>query len=168
MFLRTFLGSTVQFESFKSVLPHNFVCVWFNSKFILALLRRFREHYTMFVERLNCRYVLVDCLEKEGIITEEERRNIMEADGDVATRTYEDIPESCWPQMRDSEQMLRSNKELLQCLFEKNYSQISKFLKLVEDTGLTHLLNSFIGNEGIYSFLLFLYSFICIEIYLKL
>ena len=50
--------------------------------------------YTMFVERLNCRYVFVDCLEKEGIITEEESRNIMEADGDVAIRgLYEDIPE---------------------------------------------------------------------------
>ena len=71
--------------------------------------------------------MFVDCLEKEEIITEEERRNIMEADGDVATRTYADIPESCWPQMRDSEQMLMSNKKLLKCLPEKNYSQISKF-----------------------------------------
>ena len=89
----------------------------------LVFLHRLHEHYAMFVERLNCRYVFVDCLEKEGIITEEERRNIMEADGDVATRTYEDIPESCWPQMRDSEQMLMSNKTLLRCLPEKNYSQ---------------------------------------------
>ena len=103
----------------------------------------------MFVERLNCRYVFVDCLEKEGIITEEERRNIMEADGDVATRTYADIPESCWPQMRDSEQMLMSNKKLLKCLFAKNYSQISKFLKMMEDINLTHILNYFINDEGI-------------------
>ena len=73
----------------------------------------------------------------------------MEADGDIATRTYEDIPESCWPQMRDSEQMVMSNKKLLQCLFEKNYSQISKFLKLMEDNCLTHLLNNFINNKGI-------------------
>ena len=36
-------------------------------------LRRLHEYYTTFVERLNCRYVFVDCLEKEGIITEEER-----------------------------------------------------------------------------------------------
>ena len=103
----------------------------------------------MFVERLNCRYVFVDCLEKEGIITEKERRNIMEKDGDVATRTYEDISESCWPQMRDSEQMLMSNKKLLKCLFGKNYSQISKFLKLMEENCMTHLLNYFITDEGI-------------------
>ena len=103
----------------------------------------------MFVERLNCRYVFADCLEKEGIITEEERRNIMEADGDVATRTYEDIPESRWPQMRDSEQMLMSNKKLLRCLPEKNYSQISKFLELMEEICLTHILNYFVSDEGI-------------------
>ena len=103
----------------------------------------------MFVERLNSRYVFVDCLAKEGIITEEERRNIMEADGDVATRTYEDIPESCWSQMRDSEHMLMSNKKLLRCLPEKNYSQISKFLKLMEENCMTHILNYFINDEGI-------------------
>ena len=75
--------------------------------------------------------------------------HIMEADDDFATRTYEDIPESCWPQMReDSEQMLMSNKKLLRCLPEKNYSQISKFLKLMEDSCLTHLLNNFINNKG--------------------
>ena len=73
----------------------------------------------------------------------------MEADGDVATRTYEDIPEYCWPQIRDSEQMLISNKALLRCLPEKNYSQISKFLKLMEDNCLTHILNYFINDEGI-------------------
>ena len=73
----------------------------------------------------------------------------MEADGDVATRTYEDIPESCWPHMRDSEQMLMSNKKLLRCLPEKDYSQISKFLELMEDICLTHLLIYFINDEGI-------------------
>ena len=73
----------------------------------------------------------------------------MEADNDVATRTYEDIPESCWPQMRDSEQMLMSNKKLLECVFEKNYYHIFIFLKLMEDNGLTHILNYFINNEGI-------------------
>ena len=104
----------------------------------------------MFVERLNCRYVFVECLEKEGIITEEERKDIMEADGDVATRTYEDIPESCWMLMRDSEQMLMSNKKLLECLFGKNYSQISKFLELMEENCMTHILNYFVNNEGIY------------------
>ena len=114
-----------------------------------VFLRRLHEHYTMFVERLNCRYVFVDCLEKEGIITEEERRNIMEADGDVATRTYEDIPESCWPQMSDSEQMLLSNKKLLKCLPEKDYSQISKFLELMEENCMTHVLNYFIIDGGI-------------------
>ena len=72
----------------------------------------------------------------------------MEADGDVASRTCEDIPESCWPQMRDSEQMLISNKKLLECLSGKNYSQISKFLKLMEDSCLTHILNYFINNKG--------------------
>ena len=115
----------------------------------LVFLRRLHEHYTMFVERLNCRYVFVDCLEKEGIITEEERRNIMETAGDVATRTYEDIPESCWPQMRDSELMLMSNKKLLRGLPEKNYSQISKFLELMEDICLTHILNYFVNDKGI-------------------
>ena len=57
-----------------------------------VFLCRLHEHYTMFVERLNCRYVFVDCLEKEGIITEEEKSYIMEADGDVATRTYDRYP----------------------------------------------------------------------------
>ena len=46
-------------------------------------LRRIRKHYAIFAEQLNCRYVFVDYLKKEGIISEEERRNIMEADGDV-------------------------------------------------------------------------------------
>ena len=118
----------------------------------LVFLRRIRNHHAIFAEQLNCRYVFLDCLEREGIITEEERRNIMEADGDVPTRTYVDIPESCWPQMRDSEQMLMSNRKLLECLFEKNYRQISKFLKLMEDLGLVHILNYFISNEGSYSF----------------
>ena len=114
-----------------------------------VFLHRLHEHYTMFVERLNCRYVFVDCLEKEGIITEEERIIIMEADGYVATRMYEDIPESCWPQMRDSEQMLMSNKKMLQCLPDKNYSQISKFLELMEENSLTHVLNYFVNDKGI-------------------
>ena len=84
----------------------------------------------------------------EGIITEEERRNIMEADGDVARRTYEDIPEFCWSQVRDSEQMLMSNKKLLRCLPEKKYSQISKFLKLMEENCMTHILSYFITDKG--------------------
>ena len=92
--------------------------------------------------------MFVDCLEKEGIITEEERSFIMKADGDVATRTYEDIPESCWPQMRDSEQLVMSNKKLLKCLSGKIYSQISLFLKLMEDNCLTHVLNKFINYKG--------------------
>ena len=114
-----------------------------------VFLRRLHEYHSIFAERLNCRHVFVNCLEKEGIITEEERRNIMEADGDVATRTYEGIPESCWPQRRDSEQMLMSNKKLLRCLPEKNYSQISKFLELMEDICLTHILNYFVNDKGI-------------------
>ena len=56
---------------------------------------------------------------------------------------------SCWPQMRDSEQMLMSNKNLLKCLVEKNYSQISKFLELMEENCMTHILNYFINNDGI-------------------
>ena len=84
---------------------------------------------------------------RERIITEEESRKILE-DDEVATKAYEDIPVSCWPQMRDSDHMLMSNKKLMECLFEKNYSQISKFLKLMEDIGLTHLLNYFIESGG--------------------
>ena len=76
----------------------------------------------------------------------------MKADGDVATETYDDIPESCWPQVRDIEQMLGSNKKLLECLSGKNYSQISKFLKLMDETCTTHILNYFINGEGILSF----------------
>ena len=34
--------------------------------------RSLHEHYTIFAEQLNCRYVLVDCLEKGRITTEEE------------------------------------------------------------------------------------------------
>ena len=98
---------------------------------------------------MNCRYVFVDCLEKEGIITEEEGRNIMEEDG---ARAYKDVPESCWPQMRDNEQMLMSNKKLLKCLIGKNYSQISKFLKLMEETCLNHIMNYFINYGGILSY----------------
>ena len=116
------------------------------------VLRRLHEHYTIFAEQLNCRYVLVDCLEKEGIIIDEEKRNIMTAGDDVASKTYEDIPESCWPQMRDSEQMLKSNKQLFKCLLGRNYSQISKFLKLMNDLCLTHILNYFINSEGSPSF----------------
>ena len=73
----------------------------------------------------------------------------MEADGDVVTRTFKDIPESCWPQMRDSEQMLMSNKKLLRCLSEKEYSQISKFLELMEENCMAHILNYFVNDEGI-------------------
>ena len=51
--------------------------------------------------------------------------------------------------MRDSEQMLMSNKKLLMCLPEKNYSQISKFLELMEENSMTHILNYFINDEGI-------------------
>ena len=113
-----------------------------------VFLERLREHYTIFAEQLNCRYVFIDCLEKEGVITEEERKNIIEVDDDIEARTYEDIPKSCWPQMRDSELMLMSNKKLLKCLCEKTYSQISTFLRLMEDNCLTHILNCFISNEG--------------------
>ena len=116
------------------------------------VLRRLHEHYNIFSEQLNCRYVLLDCLQEGGIITDEERRNIMEAGDDVATKTYEDIPELYWPQMRDSEQMLISNKKLLKYLFEKNYSQISEFLKLLNDICLTHMLNHFIDSEASRSF----------------
>ena len=112
------------------------------------ILRHLHEHYTIFAEQLNCRYVLLDCLEKEGVITDEEIRNILEAGDDVAMKTYEDISASCWPQMRDSEQMLRSNKQLLKCLFEKTYYQISQFLKIMDDIGLTHILNNFINSDG--------------------
>ena len=51
--------------------------------------------------------------------------------------------------MRDSERMLMSNNKLLKCLFLKNFSQISKFLELLEFLCLTHLLNYFIDNKGI-------------------
>ena len=66
-----------------------------------------------------------------------------------ATRTYDDIPESCWPQMRDSEQMMMSNKILMACLSGKNYLQISKFLKVMEETGMSHILNYLINSGGI-------------------
>ena len=116
------------------------------------VLGRLHEHYTIFAEQLNCRYVLVDCLEKEGIITEEEAKNIFQAGDDVATKTYKDIPETGWLQMRDSEAMMKSNKTLLKCLFGKNYSQISNFLRLMDDICMTHILNYFINSEGSQSF----------------
>ena len=116
------------------------------------ILQRLHEHYKIFAEQLNCRYMLVDCLEKDGVITDEERRNILEAGDDVPTRTYENIPESFWAQIRDSEQMLMSNKQLLKCLFDKNCFQISKFLKILNAFRLTHILNHFINSEGSQSF----------------
>ena len=118
-------------------------------QFVLA---RLHEQCLLFVEQLNCRYVLLDCLAREGIITEGETKRILGAGDDVATRTYEDIQESCWPQMRESEIMINSNKTLLKCLFEKKYSQISKFLRLMDDLCLIHILNHFIDSEGSQSF----------------
>ena len=116
------------------------------------VLRRLHEHYTLFVEQLNCRYVLVDNLAREGIITREEAKNIFEAGDDVATKTYEDIPETGWLQMRESEAMMKSNKTLLKCLFGKEYSQISNFLRLMDDICLTHILNHFINSDGSHLF----------------
>ena len=81
------------------------------------------------------------------MITDEERKNILEDETHFRTRIYEYIPEYIWPQVESDEQMLTSNEKLIACLNRRNYSQILKFLKLMEENCSTHVLNYFISNQ---------------------
>ena len=112
-----------------------------------VFLRRLHQNYVVFAEQLNCRYVLLDRLVEEKVITDEERENILEDETHFKTRIYEYIPEYIWPQVESDKQMLTSNEKLIACLNQKNYSQILKFLELMEENCSTHVLNYFISNQ---------------------
>ena len=81
------------------------------------------------------------------MITDEERKNILEDETHFKTRIYEYIPKYIWPQVESDKQMLTSNEKLIACLNQKNYSQILKFLELMEKNCSTHVLNYFISNQ---------------------
>ena len=112
-----------------------------------VFLRRLHQNYVVFAEQLNCRYVLLDRLVEEKVITDEERKNILEDETHFKTRINEYIPEYIWPQVESDTQMLMSNEKLIACLNQKNYSQILKFLELMEENCSTHVLNYFISNQ---------------------
>ena len=65
-----------------------------------VFLRRLHQNYVVFAEQLNCRYVLLDRLVEEKVITDEERKNILEDETHFKTRIYEYIPEFMCPQVR--------------------------------------------------------------------
>ena len=56
-------------------------------------------------------------------------------------------PWTTLPQVKSDKQMLTSNEKLIACLNQKNYSQILKFLELMEENCSTHILNYFISNQ---------------------
>ena len=142
---KTFMSASISLQSVTYQWIHN-RCLKKGVVLKQFFLRRLQGYYAIFAEQLNCRYVFVDCLEREGILTKEEKIHIMETDGDTSARQYEDIPESCWPLLRESQQMITSNKKLIRCFVGKNYFQILRFLKLLEDCCLTHILNYFISS----------------------
>ena len=81
------------------------------------------------------------------MVTNEERKGILENETYATTRFHEYIPKYNQSQMESDAQMLTSNEKLIACLNRKNYSQISKFLELMEENGSTHVLNYFISNQ---------------------
>ena len=81
------------------------------------------------------------------MITDEERENILEDETHFETRIDKYIPEYIRPQVESDKQMLTSNEKLIACLNRKNYSQILKFLELMEENSSTHVLNYFISNQ---------------------
>ena len=120
-------------------------CLIFST--VPVIFRRLHQNYVVYAEQLNCRYVLLDRLVEEKVITNEERKNILEDETHFKTRIYEYIPEYIWPQLESDKQMLTSNEKLIVCLNQKNYSQILKFLELMEENCSTHVLNYFISNQ---------------------
>ena len=101
------------------------------------IIKQLRECKDTLVQGLNCQHGLLDSLVDVGVINYEEEKEILKR----STESKAEMLPSY---------MSASNERLINCISEKSFKDINKFLKKMDTMNLEHLINYMVYSESTY------------------